>query len=63
MSGLAALLFTVVTDANDDGRLNDEVCQTIAAGCHDIGIDGTGNGSINVTDSLAQVAANLEYLP
>ena len=63
VSGLAALLFTVVTDANNDGRLNDEVRQTIAAGCHDIGIDGTGNGSINVTDSLAQVAANLEYLP
>jgi thermitase len=63
VSGLAALLFPLATDTNGNGRLNDEVRRAIDAGCYDIGIAGTGEGSINVTDSLAEVSADLEYLP
>jgi thermitase len=62
VSGLAALLLPLMNDTNGDGRLNDEVRRAIDAGCHDIGIDGTGEGSINVTDSLGEVSIDLEYL-
>ncbi len=63
VSGLAALLFTVVTDTNGDGRLNDEVRLAIDAGCYDIGIDGTGLGSINAAESFNEVMVNLEHSP
>jgi thermitase len=63
VSGLAAILFTVVTDANGDGRLNDEVRLAINAGCQNTGIDGTGLGTINATDSFNEVMANPEYSP
>jgi thermitase len=53
VSGLAALLFPVVTDTNGDGRLNDEVRRAIESGCEAIDIAGTGRGSINVADSMA----------
>lgn len=63
VSGLAALLFPLVTDTNGNDRLNDEVRRAIDAGCHALGIDGTGEGSINVTDSLAEVSIDLKHLP
>jgi thermitase len=53
VSGLAALLFPLVTDDNGDGRLNDEICQAIYAACRDTGIPGTGWGLIDVAGSLA----------
>jgi thermitase len=53
VSGLAALLFSVVTDIDGNGRLNDEVRRAIESGCEAIDIDGTGWGSINVADSMA----------
>ncbi len=34
ISGLAARLFSMVTDVNGDGKLNDEVRQAIEAGCN-----------------------------
>jgi len=54
VSGLAALLFNVVTDSNGDGRLNDEVRAAIEAGCQEIGIDGVGCGRIDAANSLAE---------
>ena len=36
VSGVAALLFNVVTDNNGDGRLNDEVRAAIETGCQEI---------------------------
>ena len=54
VSGLAALLFNVVTDTNGDGWLNDEVRAAIEAGCQEIGIDGVGNGRIDAASSLAE---------
>ncbi len=38
VSGMAALLFNVVTDANGDGRLNDEVRAVIETGYQEIGL-------------------------
>jgi len=54
VSGLAALLFNVVTDTNGDGWLNDEVRAAIEAGCQEIGIDGVGSGQIDAANSLAK---------
>ena len=63
VSGLAALLFPMVTDINCDGRLNDEVRQVIEAGCREIGIDGAGKGCINIAKSLVEIASACESLP
>jgi thermitase len=63
VSGLAALLFTVVADTSGDGWLNDEVRLAIDAGCQNTDIDGTGLGIINATDSFNEVMANLEHSP
>lgn len=63
VSGLAALLFPMVADTNGNGRLNDEVRRAIETGCHEIGLDGTGKGCINVTSSIVAIDSILEYLP
>ena len=55
VSGLAALLFSVVTDANNDGRLNDEVRAVIEAGGQELNIYGVGCGRINAVNSLAEI--------
>ena len=60
VSGLAALLFSEVTDTNGDNKLNDEVRQAIYSGCYEIDVDGTGKGIISVSNSLAEVTANPE---
>ena len=54
VSGLAALLFDLVTDTNGDGRLNDEVREAIEAGCLEIGLNGVGEGRIDAAGSLAE---------
>jgi thermitase len=55
VSGLAALLFPVVTDEDSDGRLNDEIRQAIESACDAIDITGTGHGLIDVAGSLAEL--------
>jgi thermitase len=47
VAGLAALVFTTVSDANGDGRLNDEVRSRIETTCDDINVTGIGSGRIN----------------
>jgi thermitase len=47
VAGLAALVFTTVSDANGDGKLNDEVRARIETTCDNIGISGIGSGRIN----------------
>lgn len=42
VSGLAALLFSVVTDTNGDGKLNDEIRAAIENSCQQIGTNSTG---------------------
>jgi thermitase len=52
VAGLAALVFTVVTDSNSNGRLNDEVRAHIEANCDDIGVSGIGLGRIDAYEAV-----------
>jgi len=54
VSGMAALLFSVVTDTNGNGMLNDEVCSAIETGCQEIDISGVGSGRIDIAKVAAQ---------
>jgi thermitase len=56
VSGMAALLFNVVTDTNGDGKLNDEVRAAIETGCQEIGITGVGKGEIDAGKATAQLS-------
>lgn len=47
VAGLAGLVFTVVSDTNGDGKLNNEVRSRIENTCDDIDITGIGSGRIN----------------
>jgi len=59
VSGLAALLFSVVTDTNDDGRLNDEVRAAIEDGCQQATMNSVGCGRIDAATALAEIG----YIP
>jgi len=52
VAGLAALVFTTISDANSDGKLNDEVRSRIEATCDDIGVSGIGYGRINAARAV-----------
>jgi thermitase len=58
VSGLAALLFTVVTDTNGDGRLNDEVRYAIESTCDDIGTK-VAYGRINAYRAMMASVSSL----
>jgi thermitase len=53
VAGLAALVFTTVSDANGDGKLNDEVRSRIEATCDDINVSGIGSGRVNAYEAVA----------
>jgi len=53
VAGLAALVSTVVSDANGNGKLNDEVRARIEGNCDDIGVSGIGRGRINALNAVA----------
>jgi len=59
VSGLAALLFSVVTDTNGDGRLNDEVRAAIEDGCQQASMNSVGCGRIDAATALAEI----RYIP
>ncbi len=44
VSGLAALFFSLVTDTNGNGEVNDEIRAAIEAGCQEMGIHAVGQG-------------------
>ena len=55
ISGVAALLFDIAVDSNNNGRLNDEVREALESECHCINTPGTGNGLLDaagVTSTL-----------
>jgi thermitase len=52
VAGLAALVFTTVSDTNGDGKLNDEVRSRIEATCDNIGISGIGSGRIDAYEAV-----------
>ena len=56
VAGLAALVFTTVSDHNGDGKLNDEVRSRIESTCDDIGVSGIGSGRINAAGAVGDVA-------
>jgi len=56
VAGLAALVFTTVSDTDGDGKLNDEVRSRIEATCDDIGVSGIGYGRINAAQAVGDVA-------
>jgi len=58
VSGLAALLFTVVTDTNGNGRLNDEVRYALESTCDDIGAK-VAHGRINAYRAMLTSVSSL----
>ena len=52
VAGLAGLVFSTVSDANGNGKLNDEVRSRIEATCDNIGISGIGYGRINAARAV-----------
>ncbi len=59
VSGIAALLFDIVSDTNGNGRVNDEVRATIEGGSQEIRVSGVGKGRIDAAKSLAEIG----YVP
>jgi thermitase len=55
VAGLAALVFTTVSDVNGNGFLNDEVRSRIESTCDDIGVSGIGYGRINAARAVGDV--------
>lgn len=63
VAGLAALVFTGVTDLNGDGLLNEEVRARIEATCDDIGVSGIGSGRINAYQAVVAEGSEPEPEP
>jgi thermitase len=55
-AGLAALIYTVMTDSNGDGRLNDEVRLRLETTADRLSTTGTGNGRINAYKAVSNLA-------
>ena len=58
VSGVAALVFSVVTDNNLDRSVNDKVRQAIENSCSPINADGVGKGRVNALEAITQAASS-----
>ncbi len=63
VAGLAALLFTGVTDVNGNGFRNDEVRNLIESTADDIGVSGIGHGRINAYKAVVTPSAQFSASP
>ena len=52
VSGEAALLFTIATDTNSNGWVNDEIRHGIESNCDVVEIEGLGKGRINILKAV-----------
>lgn len=52
VSGIAALLFDVAIDHNENGRLNDDVADILKSSCWDLDLSGSGHGLISASQTL-----------
>jgi len=52
VSGIAALVFSVVEDDNSNGTVNDEVRCAIESSCTPIAVDGVGQGLVNAFQAV-----------
>jgi thermitase len=57
VSGVAALVFSVATDTNGDGAVNDEVRWAIENSCTSIAGDGMGQGLINAFQAVTEAVS------
>jgi hypothetical protein len=53
VSGEAALLFTIATDTNGDGNVNDEIRHAIETSCDEVEQDGLAKGRINILRAVS----------
>jgi len=53
VSGVAALVFSIVEDDNGNGNVNDEVRSAIESSCTPIDADGVGQGLVNAFQAVA----------
>jgi len=54
VSGVAALVFSVAEDSNNNGSVNDEVRWAIENSCTSIAADGVGQGLVNAFQAVAK---------
>jgi len=57
VSGVAALVFSVVEDVNGNGRVNDEVREAIEGSCVPIGEVGAGKGRVDAFEAVRKAAS------
>jgi len=63
VSGVAALVFTVVEDCNSNGRVNDEVRQAIENSCDSAFADGVGSGRVNAFQAVMETVSSSSPSP
>jgi len=58
VSGVAALVFSVAEDSNNNGTVNDEVRWAIENSCTPIAADGVGNGLVNAFQAVTETVSS-----
>jgi len=58
VSGVAALVFSIAEDSNDNGAVNDEVRWAIENNCTPMGEDGVGKGLVNAFQAVTETTSS-----